>query len=181
MNNLSLKLLQHFNKQNNNRGFTLIELLVVIIIIGILSAIGLGTFLNLVSKAKETEPTLKISGANKIQMNYYSENSQFSRNSLADVELPDETENYQYRVPENTKDLPIPIPISFPIPSELSIIIGLPKNEGLRYVVGVIYLENDGTSYQRICKAYQREFLSLLLILIQEKWNEADAKYCGSK
>ena len=131
MNNLSLKLLRCLNKQNNNYGFTLIELLVVIIIIRILSAIASSSFLNIVRKAKEAEPTLKINGANKIQTNYYSENGEFSRD-IADLELPDETKNYVYYVPDKI--------LSFPIPPDLSIIIGIPKDDQLRYFVGVIYI-----------------------------------------
>ena len=172
MNNLSLKLLQCLNKQNNNYGFTLIELLVVIIIIGILSAIALSSFLNLVRKAKEAEPRLKINGANKIQTNYYSENGEFSRD-IADLELPDETKNYVYYVPDKI--------LSFPIPPDLSIIIGIPKDDQLRYFVGVIYIKNDATYYQRLCKVYEDEYLFLFFMLIQEKWDEVDAKYCSSQ
>ena len=172
MNNLSLKLLRCLNKQNNNYGFTLIELLVVIIIIGILSAIALSSFLNLVRKAKEDEPRLKINGANKIQTNYYSENGEFSRD-IADLELPDETKNYVYDVPDKI--------LFFTIPSDLSIIIGKPKDDQFRYFIGVIYIENDGTSYQRVCKAYKEKFFLLVFMLLQDKWDEADAKYCGGQ
>lgn len=172
MNNLSLKLLRCLNKQNNNYGFTLIELLVVIIIIGILSAIALSSFLNLVRKAKEDEPRLKINGANKIQTNYYSENGEFSRD-IADLELPDETKNYVYDVPDKIS--------FFPIPPDLSIILGIPKDEQLRYFVGVIYIKNDATYYQRLCKVYEDEYLFLFFMLIQEKWDEVDAKYCSSQ
>ncbi len=172
MNNLYLKLLQRLNKQNNNHGFTLIELLVVIFIIGILSAIGLGTFLNLVAKAKEKEPKLKINAANKIQMNYYYEHGKFSRNST-DVELPTQTKNYVYDVPGQI--------LFFSMPSELSIIIGQPKDVQLRYVLGIIYIENDGTAHARICKAYQIELFDLIPKLVQQKWDETDAKYCSGK
>ncbi len=174
MNNLSLKILQLLNKQNNNRGFTLIELLVVIIIIGILSAIALPSFLNQAKKAKEVEPTTLINTANKKQTNYYLENGEFSRNPT-DVELPTQTENYVYDVPSNI--------LFFPIPPELSIIMGQPKDNQLRYVLGVTYIENDGNSHQRICKskANLTELFDLASILIQEKWDEADAKYCSGK
>ena len=172
MNNLSLKLLRCLNKQNNNYGFTLIELLVVIIIIGILSAIASSSFLNLVRKVKEAEPTLKINHANKIQTNYYSENAEFSRD-IADLELPEKTKNYVYYVPDKI--------LSFPIPPDLSIIIGIPKDDQLRYFVGVIYIKNDATYYQRLCKVYEDEYLFLFFMLIQEKWDEVDAKYCSSQ
>ena len=175
MNNLSLKLLQRFNQQNNNQGFTLIELLVVIIIIGILSAIGLATFLNLVTKAKETEPRLKINGANKNQWSYYIENNEFTDN-LEILELTNQTENYGYEMLNN--------PL---IPPELSIILATPEDATLRYYIGIIYIEDESNVYRRICKAFPQDFIINILPkfldgkLSNSEINELDSKYCGSK
>jgi type IV pilus assembly protein PilA len=53
--NLKARLLQHFINKKKEGGFTLIELLVVIIIIGILAAIALPSFLNQANRARESE------------------------------------------------------------------------------------------------------------------------------
>jgi len=44
------------------KGFTLVELMIVIVIVGILSAVALPSFLNQTSKAKATECTTKFGG-----------------------------------------------------------------------------------------------------------------------
>ena len=174
MNNLYLKHLQRIrlNNKNNNQGFTLIELLVVIIIIGILSAIALPSFLNQANKAKEAEPRMIINGGNKNQSSYYMENNEFMGN-LGILELPNETENYTYQIQN--------------ISPELSLIIGIPKNSTMRYFLGVVYIENDGTLYQRVCKASQQQFLLDIMPkfldgqLNDSEINELDSTYCGSQ
>lgn len=76
---LRTKLLQHFaKKKHNNEGFTLIELLVVIIIIGILAAIALPSFLNQASKARGAEAKSNVGAMNRAQQAYYVEQQKFT-------------------------------------------------------------------------------------------------------
>ncbi len=65
-------------KANKNSGFTLIELLVVIIIIGILSAIALPSFLNQAAKARASEARTNVGAMNRAQQAYYLENQKFA-------------------------------------------------------------------------------------------------------
>lgn len=51
----------------------------------------------------------------------------------------------------------------------------------MKHFLGIVYIENDGTLYQRVCKAYQQDIPDLLLKLITKNWSAADAKYCPSK
>jgi len=92
------KLIQHIlNKKNGEKGFTLIELLVVIIIIGILAAIALPSFLNQASKARQSEAKTYVGSMNRGQQAYYLEKQQFAP-SLATlaIGIALTTENYGY-------------------------------------------------------------------------------------
>jgi len=96
------KFLQHINKRRQDEGFTLIELLVVIIIIGILSAIALPSFLSQANKAKQTEAKQYLSSVNKGLQAYYAENSVFTANvSDLGLGLKTQTTNYKYAVADS--------------------------------------------------------------------------------
>ena len=97
---LKAKLLQHFaGKKKANGGFTLIELLVVIIIIGILSAIALPSFLNQANKAKQSEAKTYVGSMNRAQQAYYLENSAFTTSSAQlGLGIATSTENYSYAI-----------------------------------------------------------------------------------
>jgi type IV pilus assembly protein PilA len=71
------KYLQHLNKKNGNKGFTLIELLVVIIIVGVLAAIALPSFLNQIGKARGSEAKSTLGSVNRAQQAYRLENGTF--------------------------------------------------------------------------------------------------------
>lgn len=93
------KFLQYVANRKKEEGFTLIELLVVIIIIGILAAIALPSFLNQANKAKQSEGKQYLSSINKGQQAYYAENTKFGSSIVAlGIGLKTQTTNYKYGV-----------------------------------------------------------------------------------
>lgn len=97
---LKAKFLQHIlKKKKEDEGFTLIELLVVIIIIGILSAIALPSFLNQAAKAKQSEAKTYVGSVNRAQQSYRIENTAFAGSIEAlQIGVSTETTDYKYEI-----------------------------------------------------------------------------------
>ena len=96
---LKTKLLQHFARlKKNNQGFTLFELLVVIIILGVLAAMALPSYLNQDAKARQAEAKQTIGALIRGQQVYRLENTTFSNsiNTLG-IGVQSETQNYKYQ------------------------------------------------------------------------------------
>lgn len=93
---LKVKFLQHL-AQRQDKGFTLIELLVVIVIIGILSAIALPSFLNQANKARQTEAKTYVGSINRGQQAYFVEYGRFGDRTEVEAAISD-TQNYAYAV-----------------------------------------------------------------------------------
>lgn len=86
-------------KRENNQGFTIIELLIVIIVIGILSAISLPSFLNQANKARQTEAKTYIGSMNRAQQAAYMEQGSFTVNARElGLGIAPETTAYIYRI-----------------------------------------------------------------------------------
>lgn len=93
-------------KKNQNTGFTLIELLVVIIIIGILSAIALPSFLNQTAKARGAEAKTNVGSMNRAQQAYFLEQQTFTTDiDELGLGMDNSTDNFTYSAEEGASGI----------------------------------------------------------------------------
>ncbi|WP_019501409.1 type IV pilin-like G/H family protein [Pseudanabaena sp. PCC 6802] len=149
------KLLQHvLSKKNSEKGFTLIELLVVIIIIGILAAIALPSFLNQSNKAKQSEAKTYVGTLNKGQQAYFTEKNRFGSDiNILGVGVKTQTENYDFNSANAAYDAGLPS-------NNNATSTGTPRSVALRGYSGMVQLNvvastSDVTSLAALCEMNQ--------------------------
>jgi type IV pilus assembly protein PilA len=100
---LKAKWLQYLSS-NKNQGFTVLELLVVIVIIGVLAAIALPSFLSCGNKAQQSEARTYVGSMNRGQQAYFMEKDAFA-NSIEKlgIGIKNQTANYQYSLQTTPK------------------------------------------------------------------------------
>jgi type IV pilus assembly protein PilA len=99
------KFLQNLVRKNKgNEGFTLIELLVVIIIVGVLAAIALPSFLNQIGKARGSEAKSSVGTIQRSQQAYRLEQSTFA-SALTNLDAKISGKFYSYTVGAGTATL----------------------------------------------------------------------------
>ena len=89
-------------QEENESGFTLIELLVVIIIIGILAAIAIPTFLNQRKKGWEASAKSALKNAATAQESYFTDNSVYGTETQLEGEGFNQSDNVTFTVVTNT-------------------------------------------------------------------------------
>ena len=81
------KFLTYINRKEYWSGFTLIELLVVIMILSILTAVALPSFIGQLGKARETEVKNAIGTTNRTQQAFHFENQTFGTEAELDLSI----------------------------------------------------------------------------------------------
>ena len=139
--NFKAKFLQNLvSKKKGNEGFTLIELLVVIIIVGVLAAIALPSFLNQIGKARGSEAKSNLGTVNRSQQAFRLERNRFA-NALTDLDARVTGKFYTYTVAGD-------------INSASAITQGVPAAGGGDLKVSSARVEQNGDTFlQLICES----------------------------
>lgn len=136
---LKYRLLAYLNQRKKETGFTLIELLVVIIIVGLLSAIALPTFLNQATRARESEGKTYVSTVTKAQEAYRVSYNTYSDDiSPLEVGIETSTENYEYTLEADT---------------QTASIVAEPDDAALKGFSGGNMMANDGEFRSITCQS----------------------------
>ncbi|MEO1148124.1 MAG: type IV pilin-like G/H family protein [Cyanobacteria bacterium J06638_22] len=95
------QMMSHNRQMASQKGFTLIELLVVVVVVGILSAMAMPSFLRQSNKARQTEAETYVGAINRAQQAYHMENLEFANLPDLEMSVRSNTDAYTYAsVPE---------------------------------------------------------------------------------
>ncbi len=111
--NLLYRLVHSQLPSQSNAGFTLLELIVVVLLLGILSAIALPSFLRQANRAREAEAKIAVGHINRAQQLYFVENSQFGVLEDLDIKLST-SRNYTYNSAPAVMDSPVAVTTATP-------------------------------------------------------------------
>ena len=115
---------------SESSGFTLVELLVVIIIVGVLAAIALPSFLNQTARARHSEAVTYLAATNRAQQAFYQERLQFATSMGAlGLGYSEQTAQYTY-----TFEVPT-------VPTAGIEVVATPVNPAIRGFVGTVFID----------------------------------------
>ncbi|MBE9031453.1 type IV pilin-like G/H family protein [filamentous cyanobacterium LEGE 11480] len=147
---LKMKFLGYMAQRKKGEGFTLIELLVVIIIIGILAAIALPSFLNQSNKAKQSESKQYVGTLVRSQQAYFLEKNGFASNIVSlGSPIASETTNYSYNTMTISND---------GATNENVVVNGVSKAPALKSYTGMVQLNkvtetSEATTFGVVCES----------------------------